>query len=77
MCAASDRSAVLADAPVEVEIGELARRTLAERHFLIVEDHPPTVLLHVAHVVPGLHRGAHVGDEGEELVLARPSPFRR
>ena len=54
---------------VEVQVSQLSGRSHAESHFVIIVDDPPPILVSdVADVVTGVTAGAHVRDEGSELV---------
>ena len=59
-------------APVEVEVAQLERRLLTDRHLAIVEDVPLPLDLDVRDVVTARGVAAHVRHNPEELVFARP-----
>lgn len=48
-----------------------SRWLLRGTHFQVVVDHPSALLLDVADVVTTHGRGAHVTNEGKELILSR------
>ena len=52
---------------IQIQISKLPGRVDAESHLVVVVDLPPALLvLDMAHVVPGVTRGPHVGNESSQ-----------